>query len=111
MPLQHVSEFKYLGCILDESGTEETECRRKVASGWRVAGATRSLVNARGLQLECPRVLHEALFVPVFMYGRDTTKWKEKGKFRIRAVQVDNRIGLLCIRKIDKVSNAWIGEL
>ena len=33
--LQHVSEFKYLGCILDESGTYRTECRRKVVGAIR----------------------------------------------------------------------------
>ena len=47
--LEDVSEFKYLGCVLDESGTDGAECSRKVASGRRVAGAIRSLVNARDL--------------------------------------------------------------
>ena len=50
--LEHVSN-KYLGCVLDESGTDGTECSRKVASERRVLGAIRSLVNARDLQLEC----------------------------------------------------------
>ena len=27
--LEHVSEFKYLRCLLDESGTEEAKCSRK----------------------------------------------------------------------------------
>ena len=36
--LEHVSEFKYLGCVLDESGTDEAECCRNVASGRRVGG-------------------------------------------------------------------------
>ena len=27
---EHVSEFKYLGCVLDESGTDGAECSRKV---------------------------------------------------------------------------------
>ena len=30
--LEHVSEFNYLGCVLDESDTDEEECRRKVAN-------------------------------------------------------------------------------
>ena len=51
--LEHVSEFKYLGCALNKSGTDGAEGSRKVASGRRVAGAIRSLVNARDLQLEC----------------------------------------------------------
>ena len=37
--LEHISEFKYLWCVLDESGTEGTECNKKVASWRRVAGA------------------------------------------------------------------------
>ena len=45
---------------------------RKNVVGRRVAGAIRSLVNARGLQLDCARVLHESLLVPVLMYGSDT---------------------------------------
>ena len=32
--LEHVSEFKYLGCILDESGADEAGCSRR----WRVGG-------------------------------------------------------------------------
>ena len=45
-----------MGYVLDESGTDEAECSRKMASGRRVAGAIRSLVNGRILQLECARV-------------------------------------------------------
>ena len=44
--LDHVSEFKYLGCVLDESGTDEERCSRKVASGRRVAGSIGFLVFA-----------------------------------------------------------------
>ena len=51
--LEHVSEFKYLGCVLDESGTDGAECNRKVVSGRKVADAIRSLVNARDLHLQC----------------------------------------------------------
>ena len=32
--LEHVLEFKYLGCVLDESGTDEAEGSRN----WRVGG-------------------------------------------------------------------------
>ena len=49
-----------MGIVSDESVTG-AECSRKVASGRRVAGAISSLVNARGLQLECDSL------VPVLM--------------------------------------------
>ena len=57
---------------MEESGTDEAECHRKVASGRRVAGVIKSLVNARDLQLECARVLYESLLVPVLTYGNET---------------------------------------
>ena len=108
--LEHVSEFKYLGCVLDESGTDEAECSRKVASGRRVAGAIRSLVNARSLKLECARVLHESLLVPVLTYGSHTMIWMEKERSRIRDVHMDNIRGLLGFRRMDKVPNARIRQ-
>ena len=80
-----------------------------MASG-RVAGAIRSLVNARSLQLECARVLHESLLVPVLTYGSETIIRREKESSRIRVV-MDNLRGLLGIRRIDKVPNAWIRQL
>ena len=73
-----------MGFVFDEFSTHGTECRRQVA------GAIRSLVNARNLQLECARVLYETLLVPVLMYGSKTMLWKKKVRFRISAVQRDN---------------------
>ena len=95
--LENVSKFKKLGCVLDESGTDETECSRKLASGRRVAGAIRSLVNARSC--ECARVLHKSLLVPLLMFGSETMIWKEEVRSRIRAVQMDNLRSLIGIRK------------
>ena len=71
--LEHVSEFKYLVCVLDESSTDGADFSRV-----NVAGAIRSLVNARDLQLECARVLNETLPLPVLMYDNETMLWKEK---------------------------------
>ena len=70
--LDHVSEFKYFGCVLDELGTDEAECSKEVASRRRVARAIRSLLGAiRSLHLECTMVLHESLLVPVLTYGNE----------------------------------------
>ena len=61
-----------LGYVLDESSTDGIGHSRKVASGRRVAGAIRSLVNVRDLEPECGKVMHETLLVPVLMYGSET---------------------------------------
>ena len=55
--------------------------------------------------------MHETLLVPVHMYDSETMVWKEKERSRIRAVEMDNLIGLLGIRRMDRVPNALIREL
>ena len=91
--LEHVSEFIYLGCVLDESGTYEAEFSRKVASGgglqvtlglWLMLGVC-SLSVLRSYMSHC-----NCLF--------------------LRMV-VDNLRGLLGIRRMDKVPNARIRQL
>ena len=49
-----------------------------MANGRLVAGAIRSLVNARDFQLERDRVLYETLLAPVLMYSSEIMLWKEK---------------------------------
>ena len=61
-----------------------------MASGRRAAGTFRALISARDLQLECARVLHETLLVPVLLYGSETMLWKEREKSRVRSIQMDN---------------------
>ena len=67
--LEHVSEFKYFGCVLDKSGTDEAVCCKNVVRRRRrVASDIRFLVNVR--------VLHKLLVMYVIMYGSDTMIWK-----------------------------------
>ena len=93
---------------MDESGTDGAECSKKVESRRRVASAIMSLVNDRDLQLECSRLLHETLFVAVLMHGSETMLWREKDRSRLRAVQMDNFRGFLCIRRMDRIPNTRI---
>ena len=65
--------------FLDESGSDEAECHAKVASGRRVAGAIRSLVNAKDLQLGCARVLHETFYLFLHMAVRQCYGKRRRG--------------------------------
>ena len=67
-----MSELKYLWYVLDKSGTYVAKCRGKVTSWRNVAGDIMLLLNTRGLQLECTRVLNDALLMPVLFYGSET---------------------------------------
>ena len=104
--LEHVSEFKYFGCVLDKSDIDAAVYSRR-----RAAGAIRSLVNLMSLQLQCARVLHESLLVPVLTYDSKKMIRRENERSWIKAVQMDNLRGLLGIRRMDKGPNARIRQL
>ena len=80
-------------------------------SGRKVAGAIRFLVNARGLQLDCERMLHKALLVLVLLHISETMIWGERERSRIRVLQMDNLRGTKGIIRMDRVPNAQIREL
>ena len=56
-------------------------------------------------------MLHETIIVPVLMYGTETMLWKEKEISIIKAVQMDNLLGLVGIRRMNRGPNARIREL
>ena len=88
---------------MNESGTDDADCRRKVASGGKVTGTLRSLVNAR--------VLHDSLLVLVLLYGSEIVIRGEKERSKIRTMQMDNLRGLWSIRRMDRVPNTRISVL
>ena len=85
------------------------QCSSKVVCERRVAG-TVGLWLMRGVCSLSARVLHESLLVPVLTYGSETMIWREKERFRIRDVQMDNLIVFLGMRRMDKVPNARISD-
>ena len=50
-------------------------------------------------------MIHECLLVSALMYHSESTVWKDKGKSRIKPVQMDNTRRLLGIGRLDRMSN------
>src|SRR5678815_2551252 len=75
------------------------------------AGAIKSLVNVKGLSLECARVLHEGMLLPVLFYGSETMVWNKKYRSKVQCVQMDNLRSMLGVKRINKMRNELIREL
>ena len=84
---------------MDESGIDEVECSRKVASG-RVA-----VLLILGV---CSLSVLWSLAVTVLTYGSEIMIWKEKQSSRIKAVNIEILRNLLGIRRMDKIPNARV---
>ena len=44
--------------------------------------------------------------MPVLMYGSQTLLWKEKKRYKVRAMQMDNLRGLRGIRRMDRIAGS-----
>ena len=64
----------------DKSGTDGTECCKKVASGMKFVRMITSLVTIRGFRQESINVLHEDLLAPLLTNGNDALLWGKKIK-------------------------------
>ena len=64
-----------MGYVLDES---DRDYSTNIASGRKVAGAIRFIVNAWNLLHECARALHEALLMPILSYGSEIMVKRKK---------------------------------
>ena len=93
--LEHASEFKYIGCDLDKSGSGSAK------SCWKFA----NMVSAKRLQLECAKVLHEALLLTVSLYGSETMVKRDRERAKFRVLQIDNLRDVLGIRRMNRVPN------
>src|SRR5678815_1751450 len=71
----------------------------------------RDRVDVKGLSLECARVLHEGMLLPVLMYSSETMVWKKGYRSKVQCVQMDNLRGVLGVKRIDKIRNEGIREL
>ena len=65
--MEHVLEFKYLGFVGGKSDTHEAECCKEMANKRKEADTIKYVVDAKCLLLECAKVLHENVIVPVLM--------------------------------------------
>ena len=48
-----------------------------------MAGAIKSLVDAKGISLECARVLHDGMLLPVLMYSSETMVWNKRYRYKV----------------------------
>ena len=63
------------------------------------------------MQLECINMQHEALLVPVLLYGSELMIYEEKERSRIRNLQIESLRSLFGIRRIYRMLNVWIRKM
>src|SRR5678815_4220734 len=90
--------------MLDEKGTDDAECSKKVVNFRKVAGAIKPLVDVKRLSLECARVLCEGMLLPVLVYSSETMVWNKRYRSKVQCLQMDNLRGVLGVLSLIHIS-------
>ena len=70
--IEHVDEFQYLGSIVTENGTIDTEIDRRIANASKAFGALRAAVfKDHNLKIATKRLIYHACVLSVLLYGAE----------------------------------------
>ena len=86
--LENVSEFKYLGSVLNKDGSLGSEVEERVKQGRKVSGALKSVTRNRNVNVKVKKTLHDSVLMPTMLYGCETWTLLEGQKSRLRAVEM-----------------------
>ena len=72
MTFEHVSSFKYLGSIVNETTKTEEEIQSRIAAGNRAYHANKKLLTNKLLSKNSKMSVYKTIIRPVVTYGSET---------------------------------------
>ena len=73
-----VKEFKYLGSMVQESGSCEREVKKRVQAEWNVWKRVSGVICDRRLQARVKEKMYSSVVRPAIVYGLDTVAVRKK---------------------------------
>jgi hypothetical protein len=72
MTFKHVSSFKYLGSIVNETNKTEEEIQSRIAAGNRAYHANKKMLTNKLLSINSKMSVYKTIIRPVVTYGSET---------------------------------------
>ena len=103
--LELVSQFVYLGSLLQNDGRIDGEIDRRVNAGLRVVGATSSLSRNLEVDQKCKLAVYESVVVPTLMYASETWVWKGNHRSKVVATEMKYLRSMCGKTRMDRIRN------
>ena len=94
MEIGRTDQYKYLGIMVDENGTDRTKLDR-IAKANQWVGRLGSVARCRANRYEVVRGVWKGMAVPGLMYGLECMRWTAKDLDKLEVVQ--NRVARLAL--------------
>merc|ERR1711888_251428 len=86
--LEEVSNFKYLGSVVDKSGSTESDVKYRLAEGAKVFGAMGQLWRTKNVGREAKKMMYEGVVVPTVLFGAESWALKADDKRKIDGMEM-----------------------
>ena len=106
--LPRVKEFKYLGSMMQESGSCEREVKRRVQVGWNGWTTVLGVICDRRLPARVKGKVYSSVVRPAMVYGLETVAVTKKQVEEIKAAWMKMSRFAMGVTGKDKVTNEYI---
>ena len=108
--VEGVSQFTYLGSLIDSDGGCRTECIRRIGMGSSCMNDLSSIWRQKHLSLETKLRLYSSLVIPVVLYGSETWTINKYELSKLQAFHMRNQRLILNVHWYDKVRNSEVAK-
>jgi len=103
-------EHKYLGVILDTSGTDDKEIRSRVIQARKCIACLNRILCSKDIRKERKLNIYNALIKSSLLYGSETWRLTENNKRRVEATEMDALRRSLRISRKKRIRNVTIRQ-
>ena len=103
-----VKEFKYLGSIVQESGSCEREIKKRVQTRWNGWRRVSGVICDRRLPAKVKRKVYSSVVGPTMVYGRKTVAVTKKQMEEMEVAKMKMLRFAMGVTRKDKIRNEYI---
>lgn len=107
--IEQVSQYKYLGAIVEESGSLEGEINNRVTAASKVFHSLRTkFLNNKEVSKKTKIVVFDAIYIPTLTYGSETWVTNKRQESRLQAAEMKYLRRTEGVSMLDKIRNTDI---
>ena len=105
--ITEANEYKYLGTIINKTGTQENEINNRINQTNKLFYAlnNRKFLRNRNVSRETKMKIYSTVFLPTLMYGSENWTLSERQEQRVVATQMKYIRRVLGVTRMDKIPN------
>ena len=109
--LEQMNEVVYLGSMFSRDGRYEMDVERRIAAGNKVNGALAALMRWRNVSPAARLAVHNAVLVPILLYGSETWVLQKKNERKMNAVEMRSLRRICGVSLADRIRNEEVHRM